>query len=226
MNHYPSFHVVVSEGIASMNASGRCKDGSDDSIASSSVAQQAVLKSIGRLEAIQPTAIQVAITSTDKAEAFEFSRVLKIPRLVMEISSGRLALTNISLLVSNTMLVSEDVLIGLPVLRHVSIYSRTLLVRNLATLDGTDSSSVTHPSISTMRGSLGRLMIARHKRVTRCEPINHDSNKPSHAPQPHPDRPSENYFTQKLTKIRFPFPTLWKWTKSRRRKTSTRTSMT
>lgn len=49
-----------------MNATGMCDNGSDDSLASSSVAQQAVLKGIGRLDDIQPITIQVALTSTDK----------------------------------------------------------------------------------------------------------------------------------------------------------------
>lgn len=49
--------VVVSDGTASMNATGRYDDDSNDSNAFSLVVQKAVLKGIGRLEAIKPIAI-------------------------------------------------------------------------------------------------------------------------------------------------------------------------
>lgn len=78
-----------------MHASGRCDDGRDDSIASSAVTHQTALKGIGRLESIEPITIQVALRSTGNAEAFQFSRFWTVARLVMELSSGRLALTNI-----------------------------------------------------------------------------------------------------------------------------------
>lgn len=102
---------VLWDGIASMKGSGRCDDGSDDSIATSKLAQQAVLKGIARLEAIDPVSIQVALTSTDKPESLTFPRVSKVPRLILERSTGRLALTNISFLLSDAALSSEDVLI-------------------------------------------------------------------------------------------------------------------
>lgn len=60
----------------------------------------------------------------------------------MELCSGRLALRNISFLVSDAVLSSEDMIIGLPVLQHLGIDSRTLLERNRATLHGTDCSYV------------------------------------------------------------------------------------
>lgn len=47
--------------------------------------QQAVLKGIRRLEAIQPINIQVARTYADKAKELQFSRVWNVPRLVMEL---------------------------------------------------------------------------------------------------------------------------------------------
>lgn len=50
MNASPSCPFVASDGIASLNGSARCDDGSDDSIASAAVAKSAVLKGIGRFE--------------------------------------------------------------------------------------------------------------------------------------------------------------------------------
>lgn len=47
MHHSPLCPVIVSDGIASMNDTRRNDDSSDNSIASSLAAQQAVLKGIG-----------------------------------------------------------------------------------------------------------------------------------------------------------------------------------
>lgn len=50
-----------------MNDTGCCDDSSDDRIASSAVTKAAMLKGIVRLEAIEPTTIQVALKYSDKA---------------------------------------------------------------------------------------------------------------------------------------------------------------
>lgn len=121
-----------------MNTTCRCDDSSDDSIASFAVTQAAVLQGTGMLEAIESITIQIALKSSDKAASFKFSRVWKVQRLVMELSSGRLELTNISFIVSDAALASEDVLIGLPALQHLVVDSRTILKRNRAMIDGQD----------------------------------------------------------------------------------------
>lgn len=203
----PSCPFVVSDGIVSMSGTGRCDDGSDDSIASPSTAQQAVMKGIARLEAIDPVSIQVALSSTDKPESFTFSRLWKVPRLILELSTGSLALTNILFLVSDAALSSEELLIGLPVFQHLGIDSRTLLERNRAALDGTDCSTVSHPTVTESCGSLGRLMIPRIQRVVEREPIYHDvkDTKPT---TPDPNRPRANYYANKFDKDPFPDPNL------------------
>lgn len=58
-----------------LNGTGRCDDESDDSIASPKLAQPAVLKCIGRFEAIAPVNIRVTLTFKKEAETFNFSRV-------------------------------------------------------------------------------------------------------------------------------------------------------
>lgn len=60
MNHSPSFPVLLSDGITYMNATGRWDEGCEDIITSSQIAQDAVLKGIGRLEAIEPITIKFA----------------------------------------------------------------------------------------------------------------------------------------------------------------------
>lgn len=175
-----------------MNATERFDDGSDDSIASSQVARQAVLKGIGRLEAIHPIEIEVALTSTDRAETFQFSRVWKVPHLVMELPSRRLARTKTSF--SDAAIASEDVIIGLPVLQHLGIDSRTLLERNHARLCDPHCVSVPHPSVSKTCGSLGRLMITRHHRLNGRESIDDEHpSKPNLVPALHPDGRRANY---------------------------------
>lgn len=105
-----------------------------------------MLQGIGRLEQIKSVTIKVALTNTSQGGDYQFSRVWKLPRLVMELSTGRMALNNIAFLISDAKLASEDLLIGLPLLRHLGIDSRTLLERNRAQLDGADCSSVPTPS--------------------------------------------------------------------------------
>lgn len=77
---------------------------------------------------------------------------------MLELSAGRLALTNVSFLVADNDLSCEYLLFGFPVLHHLGIDSRTLLERNRVTLDGTYCSSIDHPSITKPRGTLLRLM--------------------------------------------------------------------
>lgn len=54
---------------------GCCGDGSDNSIASPKMTNDAVMKGIGRFEAIKPMSIQSTLTSADQPEAFNFSRL-------------------------------------------------------------------------------------------------------------------------------------------------------
>lgn len=138
-------------------------------VTSPGIANGAVLKCIGRLEAITPVTIQVAMKSSEdavaKSQPFNFSRVCRVPRLVMDLSSSLLALNNISFLMSDATLATDDILFGLPALRNLQIDSRTLLERNSAELDGTDCSSIRMPTNSKSCGTPRRLMIARLHRV-------------------------------------------------------------
>lgn len=161
----PSCPMVVPDGIAPLNGNCRCDDGSDGSIASPVLAQNAVLKGIWRFEAIAPVSIQVVLTPTNKAQKFRYSRIWKVPRLVMKLPAGRLALNNMSFLAADGDLICEGLLIGLPLLRHLGIDSQTLFERERAALDGIDCSTVQHPSTSDKCDSLRRLTIACLQRV-------------------------------------------------------------
>lgn len=198
----PSCSIIISDGNVSVQGTGRCDDGSDETIASPSIAEKAVLKGIGRFEAITPVSIQVALTSSTEPETFTFSRKWLAPRIILELSTGRLALRNVSFLVADAHLSCEDILLGYPVLQHLGIDSRTLLERNRSILDGTDCSPVSHPSIDKQGGLLGRLLIARLQRV-KDTISNSDTSQKLDI-----NRPRANYFDHKSDLDPFPNPNL------------------
>lgn len=151
--------MTLSDDCASLVVVGRSNDGSDDSIASPRVAEASVLKGIGRMKSIDPVTVQMSLQQSDAVQYFIFFRSWCIARTTLHLSSGRLVLHNISLLVENDELACEDLLIGYPVLQHPGIDSKTLLESNSSALDGTNCQSVGNPTASPT-GRIGRLMVA------------------------------------------------------------------
>lgn len=194
--------ITVFDGITSLNRTGRCGDGSDDSIASSRLARTAIRNRIGRFEAIALMEIQVGLTSRKEAETFTFSRVRKVPRLVLELFVDRLALNNMSFLVVDDDLSCGDVLAGYQVLHHLAIDSRTLLEQNRSMLDGTYCTSVEHYTAMKASGSLGRLMVACMQQVIGSEMINEEELSLDQ------NRPRANYFGNQINDDPFPDPNL------------------
>lgn len=186
--------IIVSDGPTSHDGTGRCDDGSDESIVSPSLAQAAAIKGIGRMSSIPPVKIQVALKDSDSAATFTFSRTWLVPRVVLKLSSGHMALLNVTFLVADDETACEDLLLGLPVLRHLGIDSRTLLERQWSSLDGTDCAGITH---SSGAGRLGRLIVARMQRNS-----NADSEKLD------PERPRSDYFHTDRNTDPFPDPFL------------------
>lgn len=133
----------------------------------------------------------------------------------MELSSGRMAFNNISFLISDAALASEDLLIGLPVLEHLGIDFRTLLERNRAQIDGTDFSTVPLHTENNMCGSIGRLMIAnlewiddRHVEVDDPDYLAPDDKSTSTSTDLDPGRPRRNYFSNRFDDDPFPNPNM------------------
>lgn len=141
-----------------------------------------------------------------------------------------MALTNISFLISDANFASEDLLIGLPVLKHLEIDSRTLLEGNRAHIDGVECSSIPPPEASNTCGSLGRLMIARMERAASNDDTPHsddddvtadsdEDDATSTSPQKDgqtntavrsldPNRPRSNYYSNRFDEDLFPAPNL------------------
>lgn len=102
--------MTVSDCKTTMAINGRCDDGSDDNIASLSIAETDVLKEIGKIDTIR---LQVALTSKNaKPKIHKFSRTWIVPSTVLNLLSERLALNNLLFLVPDDTEASEDMLIG------------------------------------------------------------------------------------------------------------------
>lgn len=80
---------------------GRCDDGSDLSIASPSIAQEAVCKGIVRMNSIEPINIQVELKYSSAPPTFTFSGTWFVPLLLLKLSVRHMALLNIRFIVAD-----------------------------------------------------------------------------------------------------------------------------
>lgn len=160
-----SMTVVFYDCDESISANGRADDGADERIVSARIADEAVTNGIGRIKKIKPVTMQVSLKVGSDAEKFTFSRTWTPTRIVMKLAAGPLALLNVELLVADADLAAEDVLIGLPVLRHLGVDTKTLLEERRDLLNGMDCSSIPATEQKGLPGRVGRLMIARLNRI-------------------------------------------------------------
>lgn len=77
---------------------------------------------------------------------------------------GKLVLLNVSFFVADDDLSCEELLIGLPVLRHLRIDNKTVMKTNPSKLDGTDCAKVGNQTSEGL-DAVGRLFIARNRHV-------------------------------------------------------------
>ena len=175
----------------------RCDDGSDDSLVTPKIAGAAVLRGIGKFKTIKPVHLLVALRKGEDSKPFTFSHSWTVPRTALHLSSGLLALVNVTYLVADDTLNCEDLLIGRPVLLHLQVDSRTLLENNRSLLDGTDCSQVGNPTASDQRGLINRIMVARINRIS------NDDVEPLRS-----DRAKVNHFRSRNETVPFPDPSL------------------
>ena len=112
------------------------------------------------------------------------------------LNAGPLALLNLTFLVPDDELADGDMLIGLPVLKHLGIDTKTMLEQNRDVLDGADCSSVRSPSLSGRDGHVSRLMMARLNRVI-GDTTKHDASSSS-------SRPRVNFYEAREEEDPFP----------------------
>lgn len=134
---------------------GGCDEGSDESLISPRVAEAAVIAGIGKIGRINTVERTVTLKAGEEKYKFSFSRAWKCPRTVLHISDGQLHLLNIECLAPDEALTCEDMIIGLPVLHHLKVDSKTLLEQNRGALDGTDCSAVNVASPNAKCRSIG-----------------------------------------------------------------------
>lgn len=137
-----------------------------------------------------------------------FSRVWKVTRLLLESFACYLDLRNVTFLVADTELACDDLFIGIKVLLHICIDSRTFLERKKSMLDGTVCNNIEHPSVLEFRGCLGRLMITLFERVQGEDPMK-NMERSSSMPH-HTGCPRSNYFLNNLYTDPFPDENLMK----------------
>ena len=188
----PSCDISLCDANSQIICKGRCDDGSDDTIISPRIATDAVGRGIGKMYPISPVTVQVALKEDKNAQTFQFSRSLVIPRVILHLSAGQLALLNVSFLVADDDLADEDLLLGHPLLAHLGVDSRSILEHNYQVLHEMDCSTV--PSLSTQKSTIGRLMAARIEHVKGNSPpllpatrlrSHYFANR--HEPDPFPD---------------------------------------
>ena len=118
----------------------------------------------------------------------------------MQLFTGTLALVNVTFLVADDELAAEDLLIGLPILQHLGIDSKSLLEQKRDLLDGVDCSAVRDLPGATRGGKVSRLMLARLNQVSNDE-VDSAAN-PTDASDP--SRPTVNFFTVRNEQDPFP----------------------
>lgn len=161
----PTCKVAIADGLSSLDITGRCDDGSDDTLASRKVAEAAVIDVIGRIAKINPVELSVALKKGVDAYKCRFSRAWTVPRTTMHLPSGKLAMMNLSFLVAEGELACENIIIGRSVLGHLSIDTAMLLDRNRQLLDDTDCSAVGNPTVLTGAVFVSRVMTARSNSI-------------------------------------------------------------
>lgn len=150
--------MIVAAGAATLQVSGRCDDGADDSVVSKSLAEKAVAIGIGNIQQIPQTEVLMPVLNNDqKPISISCNKVWKVPRTILQVISGPLAPCNVSHLVINGELAPEQLLIGRHVLKHLGVDATTLLDKNRLSLDGNDCIDVGNPTAYVRRMTLSRI---------------------------------------------------------------------
>lgn len=160
-----------------MEAKGRADYGINETIASSKYATNCVLSAIGNFSKIQPVKIQVAVRDNSHAKRFKLSKTWTVRQcIVLCLTTGPPALVNITFLFHDDVFAAEDVLLILPLLKHLVISTTKMLEKHHGNLDSADCYDIQPNDSDRKMGVVGRLMIERLKHLHGYEPKNVTSN--------------------------------------------------
>lgn len=150
--------VTVADGLNSLNVKGRCDDGADDSLVSKGIVEKGVQMGIGHIQKIPRTEMPMPVLGKDTAPiVIECHRAWHVPRTILHVASGALALRHIVYLVIEGELTPENLVVGRPVLSHLGVDTETLLSQNRETLHEQDCSNVGNPTAFSGRLKLNRI---------------------------------------------------------------------
>lgn len=147
-----SFSVTVADGNECMTAEGCTGDGSDKSIVSSKFVERAVFDGIEKMTKMDKSMLQVALRDADRTQSFTSSRTWTPPRTVPNLAAGSLALVGVTFLVLDADFAVKNLLVGLPVLQHLGIDTKTLLEQRRDVIDGANCSTIRSALLSSGGG--------------------------------------------------------------------------
>lgn len=168
-------NITLKDDGASLPWADRSDDGANASIVSSRLAGVAVLKGIGRLKYINPVKVQMALKDDEDSQTFNFSPLWTVSLIILHLLVESLALLGVTFLVADNDLAENDLLIGLPMLEHLVINSKTILENKKAQWNDTDCSNVVR-DIKVL-STVGRIFVTRIKRVKSDDEIKNNNNE-------------------------------------------------
>lgn len=86
--------------------------------------------------------VHIAFNNNDQTQQFISSRSWIVPRFVLHLADGQIALPNVKFLAADDDLAGEYLLIGSSVLQHLDIDFKNMLENNRSALDGTECSGI------------------------------------------------------------------------------------
>lgn len=159
---YSSFTGTFCESDETMSASGRADDDSDESIVSAKVAEWPMWDGIGKMSKIARVPLQMALKRRDKAQKATFLWTWMPPHTVLRLAAADpLAVVNALFLFADANLAVEDLLNELPVLKYLSVDTKTLLKEHWDLSEDAERSLLSAATTSLRGGKVSRLMIAR-----------------------------------------------------------------
>lgn len=127
--------ITISDGVHEFLMQVKPDGGADESLISTSVAENAIRLGIGAIREIPPVFLKGPGKKANQTPPYFFSRIYSAPWVVVHLAVGRLAMVNVKLLVVDNEL-DPDLYIGRPVLRHMQeVDIKSMLEQNCSALD-------------------------------------------------------------------------------------------